>query len=376
VKLRKSFLKDIDNVSADKISENYPAEWNMDKVFEASYRKYLELKKNTASEIDLETAVEGDILEFTETENVRKHPVFRIFTMNKIIAAVCAAAVILIIKMAFIPSKNIEQPPDIIEQNPISSQEKRTTSAKEKDVPISAVLYSDVSSADNTVCTTAALETDVPAITTSDIEVSETYYDDEEYSEQTEAPIQTDVIETTEAESSQTTVSTQTESQQTTEIPTTTVSPDKGGYFQINKGSYHNDITDIYEDYDELIYVPPLDAPEEKKIHGMDSEKFSIYADNSDYNHSMKIKSEESGHTYLVYTYDYDEFSMGWTPKFKHYFEYFEINGRPALYENDRLQSDEQYDYILLMWDDGCHVSFMFDLQMYYDEMLELAECF
>lgn len=381
MKRRKSFLKNIDSASADKISENYPAEWNMDKVFESSWKNFLALSKDPESEFDFRMTEVGDTLEFSDTEKIRKKSVFHIFTINKLIAAACVAAIVMLIKMMFIPSQNIDAPPDIIVQNPIASQEKRTTSANEKNVKISTGLHSNAFIAENTVCVTIPLEpiasdnSTATAYETEPLydEAEPPYYDEEEYPEQTEAPIQTNAIETTEA--------TETESPQTTEPTTTTASVEVKGYFQMNEGNY---ITDNSEKYDELVYVRPDNAPVEKKEHIMDSEEFSVCAENP-YDASkpipkncMYIKAEESGHIYLVYTYDYDEFSMGWStnPKYKHYFEHFEINGRPALYENDRLQPDERYDYIMLMWDDGCHISFTFNLAMYYDEMLKLAECF
>lgn len=385
---KKSFLKNIDNALSDKISENYPAEWDMDKVFELSCKKYLALKKNTESDLRMTEA--GDTLEFSETEKMRKKSIFHIFTINKLIAAACVAAIVMLIKMMFSPSQNIDAPPDIIVQNPIASQEKRTTSVNEKNVQISTVLHANVIIDEDTVCVTIPLEP--IALDSSTAVADETepphdeaeplYYDEDEYPEQTEVPIQTDVIETTKTEPSQTTEATETELPPTTEPMTTTVAVEQKGYFKFNKGGYHSDNSDVYENYDELVYIPPSNAPVEKKEHIMDSEEFSVCAENpydaskSIPKNCMYIKAEESGHIYLVYTYDYEELSIGWTPHFKHYFEYFEINGRPALYENDRLQPDERYDYIMLMWDDGCHISFTFNLAMYYDEMLRLAECF
>ncbi len=362
MKLRKSFLKNIDNVSAEKISENYPVEWNIDKVFEASYRKYIELKKNTSSEIDLKTAEEGDILEFTETEKVRKLSVFRIFTMNKLIAAACAAAVILLIKMTFIPSKNIDRTPDIIEQNPIASQEKRTTSAKEKDVHISTVLYSNVSSADNTVCTTVSLKTDVLDKTASNVEVSETNYDEREYSEPTEAPIESEPVDYTET--------TNTKPLQTTE-PTTETATESCGYFKINAGEYTNEQTNI-EGFDELTYIRSSNAPVEPKTHVVESESFHVISSSETPACDMlNIEDAENGQIYTLCIFNYEDFRIGFNPELDYELQYLEINGRPACYNENLIDEHAPSN---LIWDDGCHVCILNGPSMLYDKMLILAE--
>ncbi len=370
---KKFFLKNIDSESADKISENYPAEWNMDRVFDLSCKKYLALKKNIESKCEHELYEKDEIFEFSDTKKGRDF-LSHIFTLNKLIAAVCAAAIIMLAKMVFATPNNINSPPDIIEQNPIASHECRTTSAKENNSFNSTALYSDVFISVDTKSTDVALHglMNNPTESIEETEekfteiIEETQYQppEEEHYDKTEETIQSELIETKQTEQMAIT----TQAAQTTE-PITTASSEKRGYFHINKGNY------IYnsEEFDELVYIRTDDTPVEKRTHVIDTEEFSV-CDDSD--SKKKIKAEKSGQIYLLYTIDYEEFSMNLNPKFDYDIEYFEINGRPAIYKNDRTQPDEQYEYIMLMWDDGCHISFTFGLQMYYDEMLKLAECF
>lgn len=128
MKLKKFLLKNIDDESADIISECYPADWDMDKVFNSSYKKFLMAKKaetENAGSIDYS----DEELQFCPVENIPKKRRISISALSGLAAAAFVIMIpIMFRSLCIMPGKVDESPEDIDNNHPIFTYENSYTS--------------------------------------------------------------------------------------------------------------------------------------------------------------------------------------------------------------------------------------------------------
>ncbi|MDE6788081.1 MAG: hypothetical protein K2J47_02005 [Ruminococcus sp.] len=371
MKSKKFSLKHVDNVTANKISENYPSDWDMDKVFETSYKKFLESEKSTEENIHISNSETDDTLEFCHTEPVsEKHKA--IFIFNKLAAAACFVMIILIFKSLCILPDNIDVNSDDIDKSPVSTYKNDnystqnvntfTTADVTRKTTLSSVTVTEsITTAIVTADSVVDTENDISYLTdepkqTEILTEPEPIYDTEEPVQTTNPPETTSLTETVVSSSVN-------ESEVTTEVNTPNY-----GHFQVNKGTFAGNIQQT-QGYDELVYICEDNSDIEHKEHTIPSEGFTVDYDNSGTNHIEFYETDTEKH-YSLFIFPYDSFSLGLNPE-NNEISYIEINGRPACYHDT---FNDIHAPRMLMWDDGCHICMLISAQENYDMMLWIAE--
>lgn len=325
MKQKKFSLKNVDSTTADKISESYPAEWDMDKVFNASYNKFLVSEKNADENVHNPSFTAGDTLEVSDVENVQKKRGLAILRSNGAIAAACTIIALIAFGSLYALPNRIDESPEDIDKIVLATHENNNT-------------LENVTSAAKTEITTQPTPSPTAAknVSTASV-VSETA------PTQTEAIVQTEPVDTTETEPVETTAA------QTTALPITTepaVTTDRTnnpwGYFQ-RYDYYQSKCSD-------LKYVRNKDEEEEPLEHtiGIEIAGIELISD-SEWTTVWYIKrNEDEGYWYTLVQYKYSIFSTQINAESE--YSYTEINDRPAVWVNIDLALPALY------WDDGCHI--------------------
>lgn len=325
MKLKKFSLKNVDGATADKISENYPAEWDMDKVFNASYEKFLASEKNADENVHNPSFTAGDTLEVSDVENVQKKRGLAIFSSNGAIAAACTVIALIAFGSLYALPNRADESPEDIDKIVFATHENNNT------------LECVTSSAKASVTTqTTPSPATAKSVSTASV-VSETA------PTQTEAIVQTEPVDTTETEPVETTAV------QTTALPVTTEpaattdrTENPWGYFQ-RYDYYQSKLSD-------LKYVRNKDEEEEPLEHtiGVEIAGIELISD-SEWTTVWYIKrNEDEDYWYTLVQYKYSVFSTQIGAESE--CSYIEINDRPAVWVNIDSASPT------LCWDDGCHI--------------------
>lgn len=357
MKLKKFSLKNIDSATSDKISESYPAEWDMDEVFNESYRKFLVSEKNAAENVHSQSFAEDDTLEFSNVENVQKKRRIAILRSNKFIAAACTViALILLGSLYALPDRIDESPVDIdrialvTHENSNNSFENETSAAG---TDVSAQTTPLSTAADKISTASVASETTPNAETVTE-NIEEDMKDEETEPEAPEAsteadPIQTEATMQTTTTNTTETVPVESTAAQTTALPITTEpvtttdrTENPWGYFKI--------FDYAYEKLSLLKYVRNKDEEEEPLEHiiGVEIAGIELISD-SEWTTVWYIKrNEDEDYWYTLVQYKYSTFSAQIGAESE--CSYIEINDRPAVWVS--------IDSVLpqLYWDDGCHI--------------------
>lgn len=357
MKLKKFSLKNIDSATSDKISESYPAEWDMDEVFNESYRKFLVSEKNAAENVHSQSFAEDDTLEFCNVENVQKKRSIAILRSNKVIAAACTVfALILLGSLCTLPDR-IDESPDDIDRIALATHESSNnppddeTSESETDVSAQTTL---LSTAADKISTASAVSETTPNAKTVTENIEEETQDEETEPEAPEAsteaaPIQTGEIMQTTTPNITETVSVETTAAQTTALPITTEpaattdrTENPWGYFQ----RYDYD----YSALSKLNYVRNKSEEEAPREHTIGVEIAGIESvSESEWVNVWYIRrSGDEGHFYTLVQYKYSVFSTQIFAESE--CSYIEIIDRPAVWVNIDSASPA------LCWDDGCHI--------------------
>lgn len=168
MKSKKFSLKDINDEAADRISESYPAEWNMDKVFNASYKKFLASEKNLNEKNNSAIIETDDELEFCHVETVPQKRRIAVLTFRKLATAVLTVLVVVMLRMLYVMPDRIHDSSEEINKLPIITHEGNELSEINSSTATSAV-YVESSS----VSTSTAASGIVPTETVTTKTVSD-----------------------------------------------------------------------------------------------------------------------------------------------------------------------------------------------------------
>lgn len=325
MKLKKFSLKNVDSAAADKISESYPAEWDMDKVFNASYKKFLASEKNVDENVHNPSFTAGDTLEVSDVENVQKKRGLAILRSNGAIAAACTIVALIAFGSLYALPNRVDESPKDINKIVLATHENNNS-------------LENVTSAAKTDVTTQT-----PPSSTAAKSVSTASISSETAPTQTDAIVQTATVDTTDTEPVETTTA------QTTALPITTESAattnrtdDPWGYFQ-RYDYYQSKLSD-------LKYVRNKDEEEEPLEHtiGVEIAGIELISD-SEWTTVWYIqRNEDEGYWYVLVQYKYSVFSTQIGAESE--CSYIEINDRPAVWVDIDSASP------ILCWDDGCHI--------------------
>lgn len=128
MKSKKFSLKNVNDSVADKISESYPAEWNMDKVFNASYKKFLASEKELNEEIHSAITETDGELEFCRVETVPQKRRIAVLTFRKLATAIMAVMVVVMLRMLYVMPDRIHDSSEDINKLPIITHERNEMS--------------------------------------------------------------------------------------------------------------------------------------------------------------------------------------------------------------------------------------------------------
>lgn len=325
MKQKKFSLKNVDSTTADKISENYPAEWDMDKVFNASYNKFLASEKNADENVHNQGFTAGDTLEVSDVENVQKKRGIAILRSNGTIVAACAVIALIALGSLYALPNRIDESPEDIDKIVLATHENNNSLDN----------MTSATKADVTTQTTPS-PTETKSVSTESV-VPETA------PIQTAAIVQTESVGTTETEPAETTAA------QTTALPVTTepaVTTDRTenpwGYFR--RYDYE------YAAFSDIKYVRNKSEEEAPQEHTVGVEIATIESVSaSEWVNVWYIKrNKDEGYWYTLVQFKYSIFSSQINAESE--CSYIEINDRPALWVN--IDSEAP----LLFWDDGCHI--------------------
>lgn len=338
-----------DAVTAQNIMEQYPAQWDMDKIFRRTYQKYL-----AAKQAEMQGAVLNDVA--TELAVCRKQHTNTQRFWRAGGYAVCVAAYLGI--FLFILRTN-GQPTEIPEIPPDNREFPHTDSITEP--PTTAPVQGTHTQPPTTAQTST--ETIVNVVETT-FQTSTELTDAPTEATETEPPAQTDAPETqtvpaievtdtpetsavqTEPETIPDTTTTTTET-----TPETTTTAAVSGYFEVDEtapaGQFRN-----------VRYVRAEDAPVEERVHGFAAEGFTVTRTeevNGEYDfRSMNYFIEDTdGQHYMVQQFRYDYFDVSISPT--RLWRTYEIAGKPVII----IYEENDESVCTLLWDDGCHVCLM-----------------
>lgn len=375
-------MKGMDNAISHKILEDYPADWNMDRVFDESYQKYLGLK-NTENQKLCGDTENVDAVVHIHAEETPKKSRIQIFSFNKFTAAACMAIVLMLTKFLCTPPAQVDHIPDISGTSPPSSNEQQQAESYEVQTDTANAagetnISSGVTASENIPAATEENHANgnLPEPTEAAVPPAsfETAPAETQPAVHTDIPVQPVTADNTEGEAEPPAPI------ETADAPLDPVATDPSqyeppayGHFQFNKGAY-TDSTDAQgNNFDQLVYVRTLDTPVEQKEHTVSLAGFTVTStvQKEDGSTVIKINEDENGQFYYLYIYSYETFSMGFNPNVNHIISYFDINNRPAC---SSRTSDETHSLCLLMWDDGCHICILNSTLESYDKMVYIAE--
>ncbi len=334
-----------DAATAQQIMEQYPAQWDMDKVFRRTYQKYLAAKQ--AQEV-ADAAAESAVCQKQRTNAQRFWKTGGY--------AVCAAAYLGI--FLFILRTN-GQPTEIPEIPQESSDIPHTDTITEPPTtaPVQGAHTQPPTAAQtstetivNIVETTSQTSTELSDAPTESAETEPTAQTDAPETQTAPAVEVTAVPETTTAHSeSDTTPDTTTTTTETT--PETTTTAAVLGHFEVDEtapaGQFRN-----------VSYVRAENTPVEERVHGFAAEGFTVTR-TEEVNGSHDFRSmnyfieDTDGQHYMVQQFRYDYFGVSVSPT--RLWRTYEIAGKPVII----IYEENAESVCTMLWDDGCHVCLM-----------------
>lgn len=333
-----------DETTARNIMEHYPPQWNMDRVFQKSYQKYLAQKKEAPQE---ESVVVSECTEISDCAGAVRTP-RRVWRTGSyfIFAAASVGMFLFLFRVS-----NTEPPttrfPDATNESqadpPENDLQGETTAAVQTEYSgttfITEVTSSPENSAEST--STTAAETIAPAST----QPAET-----ELPDQTTAAVIAETVPLTETAavpetSSETTAFTETET--TPETTQTTPVTEPHGYIEVAESGGSRQLT----------YARASDVQLQECEHSFEADGFTL-TEKVEYNAEYEYRSmhysliDENGQQYAINQFRYDYFSFSSSDLMREY----SIGGKTAY-----LFYQEDPDALCrLIWDDGCHVCVMY----------------
>lgn len=360
-----------DESTAHAIMQQYPAQWDMDKIFQKTYQKYLaQTKEKTQEEVFLENECEEALK--CRKEISMAHRFRRVGSF-----ACCAAAYIgifLFVLQMDDTAPHTDHSPNATNNSDfnileVDRTEKATTAASDEQHKTETQM-------------TSTIQTDPPETTITSEAVTTPLESSTEQSEQ-DAPNAIETTETTmlpeplppestemelteptepvtvpppmESEPSDTTSFTETIPTET-ETTTTTEAPPMEqafGYFEVNEPANPGE-------FYQITYVRENTEPVEEHEHSFAAEGFTV-TEMRELNPDFDFRSmyytieDENGQHYAVEQMRYAYFGRGFNSTLNYQTKAYEIGGKPVLL----LYREGEGSVCTLMWDDGCHVCAM-----------------
>lgn len=364
-------LKQVNSDTADKIMRNYPAEFDTDKVFDRSLKKYLSQKDMQSSD--------------------EKRPFLNFFKRGRIVLATTAyiGVFLLIMNIADKSPSPVNNSPDgLINQNMITVQSEpkeidkipqKEASSENGEKSSENVAKVTKENANSTVASAETSTATEPENQPSDIQIPGDVQipndgkiphdvqipNNGKIPNDGKIPHNVQPPDTTENPTKPVETSDITIPNTTMNIPESTVPddwvastqpPQSGGYFEVQHGAYDN----YGKAWDRLVFVPADDNVDIRE-HSFEVEGFTLISEDLPY-HTYNLKAE-NGAVFPIYRYPYEHFIIGLNPEIERTYQFSEIDGKEVF----REFLDKQGALELTAWNDGCHVCFMFATREDYD---------
>lgn len=343
-----------DAATASRLMEQYPPQWNMEKVFQKTYQRYL---AETKESMQGAVITDSECMEITECRTqTGTAGRFRRAGGYAVFAAAYIGVFLFILKMG-------DMPPT--EDLPDTTNESETTFTQtEPDEGTTTAVHSTES---GTTATTAvsAETTTATSVSESSAETTSTA---EPTAETTAAP-PPESQAVTEVTSAVTIPLTETTSE-TTAPPETETTPETTMPVQITEpnGQFVIDDPTASAPYYTIRYARESSRAVEEHDHSFGAEGFTLTR-KVDYNAEYEFRStyysftDEKGQQYAVNQFQYDYFSFNYNPDSGELMKQYTLGGKSVIL----IYQEDPAALCRLIWDDGCHVCVM------YSEYRDLA---
>ena len=326
-------LQHMDDADAESLMEQYPPDWDQERVFRKAYEQYRSMQESGAEGVDAAVSVTGP---------ARERPVSRMLLYGSfaMAAAVCIGVFAGLVHLAKLPPPDDLHKQELTETGTSSTQ--ATTLPTEQTTPQTSVQTSPSTypnAADPpafTVTSVTTVQASTTTVTTTVLPESTTL-PAETTPPETAAPAPTEPV--TEAVTSETTPPEQ---------------PQTSGHFEVLEPDASGMST--------LRYVPDMSEPVTELVHTFKAEGFTILSRETfntqhDYWSVMFQIRDDDGQHYLVQQFRYPSmYGMEYhTKQFDaNYYltKEYDLGGRPAFL----LYRDDPDSVCTLIWDDGCHI--------------------
>lgn len=338
-----------DDATAGILMQQYPAQWDMDRVFQKAYQGYL-LQKGESRQNGLQFDSEFSETAECATENGISHKIRRVGGYAAL-AAVTIGVFLFVFRVSSLrpPTDKI---PDGNENNSIATTEfapDETTDTAEETLPQTTALSED----DPALTTALTSETTAsgeerPTETTSSTVGTETSVVGIVIESTLPQTVETVIPGNTETSAAATETTTTESTQETTTTTETTALPK--GYFEVQGPSNPGEFFTVR-------YNRESNTPVEEHNHSFAAEGFwitdeQVWNPGYDYRSVVYKLEDAAGQHYMVRQCRYDYFMPSFNPEYYPLTKSYTIGGRTVF-----LVYQEDPDSVCsLMWDDGCHV--------------------
>lgn len=330
-------LQHMDDADAGALMEQYPPDWDQERVFRKAYAQYRSMQESGAEGVDAAVSA---------TEPARERPVSRMLLYGSfaMAAAVCIGVFAGLVHLAKLPPPDDLHKQELTETGTSSTQ--ATTIPTEQTTPQTSVQTSPSThpnAADPpafTVTSVTTVQASTTTVTTTVLPESTTLSPETTaLPPETEAPVPTEPV--TEVQPSET-------------APPEPEPPQVSGHFEVLEPDASGMST--------LRYVPDMSEPVTELVHTFEAEGFTILSRETfntqhDYWSVMFQIRDDDGQHYLVQQFRYPSmYGMEYhTKQFDaNYYltKEYDLGGKPAFL----LYRDDPDSVCTLIWDDGCHI--------------------
>ncbi len=331
-------LRHMDDADAESLMEQYPPDWDQERVFRKAYEQYRSMQQSGAEGVDAAVSV---------TEPARERPVSRMLLYGSfaMAAAVCVGVFAGLIHLAKLPPPDDLHKQELTETGTVSTQ---ATTLPTEQTTLQTSVQTSTSTHPNAAVPTELTVTSVTAVTTSTTTVTAT----------TVLPESTTLPAETTAPPPETGAPAPTEPvievQPSEPAPTETEPPQALWHFEVLEPDASGMST--------LRYVPDMREPVTELVHTFEAEGFTILSRETfntqhDYWSVMFQIRDDDGQHYLVQQFRYPSmYGMEYhTRQFDaNYYQTreYDLGGKPAFL----LYRDDPDSVCTLIWDDGCHI--------------------
>ncbi len=328
------------DAAAQAIMQQYPPQWDMERVFQKAYQGYLAQKNDSLQATVPFSSEVTEMVEYTPENSLSSR--IRRFSGYAGIAAAMVGVFLLIAKTNSLHTP-IDQIPDVT--NPSTTTE--TTAEAMQETTYESIgqsgfipVFTEGSAEETTASTmeSTAMET-LPTQTAAIV---------------TESPVSGTAAPDSTETAMTTTTETTTESTTGTTTTETTPTTESHGKFIIE------DPTDASSSYT-IRYARESDVPVEKHEHSFAADGFTL-TKQTEYNEEYEFHStyysleDENGQKYAINQFQYDYFSSTYNPDSGELMKQYMIGDKSAIL----IYQEDPNALCFLIWDDGCHVCMMY----------------